>query len=74
MNQDFGRLLIAVGVALMFVGIFVLFGDKIPGLGRLGRLPGDFMIERPNFQFYFPLTTSILVSLLLTFLYWLLRR
>ncbi len=40
----------------------------------LGRLPGDIIIERENFRFYFPLTTSILISLILSLLIWLFRR
>lgn len=64
------RLLIIVGA------ICVLAGLLWPWLSRLpfGRLPGDITIERENFSFYFPITTSIIVSLLLTLVLWLWRK
>lgn len=64
------RLLIVLGIALVVVGL------AWPWLARLGvgRLPGDFAIRREGFSFYFPLTTSILVSLVLSLLFWLFRR
>jgi len=55
-----GRLLIILGLAIVAVGLLVSFGVPI------GRLPGDFTYRRGNFSFYFPLTTSILASILLT--------
>lgn len=70
MTRELGRLLIVLGVLLLLVGIaLTTFG----GLG-LGRLPGDFVFRRGNATFYFPLMTSILLSLLLTFLMWLFFR
>jgi hypothetical protein len=66
-----GKLLIILGLVLIIVGLFLTWGGRIP---FLGRLPGDIRIERENFSFYFPLATSILISLLLTFLFWLFRR
>lgn len=64
------RLLIVVGVVLVAVGVLW------PWITRsgLGRLPGDFLIERGNFRFYFPLATSILVSAVVTLILWLFRR
>ena len=50
-----------------------MLAERIPGL-RIGRLPGDISIERGNFRFYFPIATSILLSLLLTLLLWLFAR
>jgi ribose/xylose/arabinose/galactoside ABC-type transport system permease subunit len=60
------RLLIALGVLLVIAGI------AWPWLSRLpwGRLPGDFAVERENFSFYFPLTTSIIVSIVLSLVLW----
>ena len=55
-----GRLLILIGLLLAGVGLLITLGVPI------GRLPGDFTIRRGNFSFYFPLTTSILVSIVLT--------
>jgi hypothetical protein len=69
--QQIGRLLIVVGVVCASVGALMLFAGKIPWLGRL---PGDIIVQRKNFTFYFPLATSILVSLLLTLIFWLIGR
>jgi len=67
-----GKLLILVGGILIIVGAVMILAGKIPWLGRL---PGDIYIQRPNFTFYFPLTTSILISIVLSLvLYWLSRR
>ena len=63
-----GRTLIVIGVLLVLVGLLVNAGLPI------GRLPGDVAVRRGNFNFYFPLTTSILASIALTLLFWLLRR
>ena len=63
-----GKLLIVVGLVIAGLGLMVSAG--LP----LGRLPGDFAIRRDNFTFYFPLGTSILVSVILTVLFALLRR
>jgi len=62
-----GKLLLALGLGLALVGLLVLAGDRL-GLGRfpLGRLPGDLRFERRGVQFYFPITSSILVSLLVS--------
>ncbi len=61
------RWLIIFGVLLVLLGLLWPFLQKI----GLGRLPGDIAIKRENFSLYFPLTTSILVSLVLTLLFWL---
>jgi len=66
-----GKLLILLGLALVLAGLLLHFGGKS---SWLGRLPGDIRIERQNFSFYFPLTTCILVSLLISLLFWLFRR
>jgi uncharacterized protein (UPF0305 family) len=59
--SQLGKLLIILGIVIIFVGIFISFMPKIP---YLGKLPGDIHIKRKNFIFYFPLTTSIIVSIL----------
>ncbi|HSH29143.1 MAG TPA: DUF2905 domain-containing protein [Thiohalobacter sp.] len=64
------RLLITIGIVLLVLG---LLWPLLTRLG-LGRLPGDIMIEREGFRFYFPLMTSIIVSLVLTLLFWLFRK
>lgn len=61
-----GKLLIISGCLMAAVGVVLVFSDKIPWLGRL---PGDISIKRENFSFYFPLTTCILISLLLSLLF-----
>jgi hypothetical protein len=66
-----GKTLIAVGLLLVLVGLILTFSGKFPWLGRL---PGDIRIERDNFSFFFPLGTSLLLSLILSVLYWLFRR
>ncbi len=71
--MSFGRLLVILGLAIAALGVLVLVGERFPGL-RIGRLPGDLSVERGNFRFYFPLGTSILLSVLLTLALWLLGR
>ncbi len=66
-----GKALIFLGLIIAAIGVVVYFSGKIPWLGRL---PGDIHIKRENFSFYFPLATSILVSLLLSLILWLFRR
>jgi hypothetical protein len=63
-----GPFLVVVGLLVAAAGVLVWLG--VP----LGRLPGDIVVERPNFRFYFPITTSILASLLFMLVSWLLRR
>ena len=62
--------MIIIGMLLVVVGLLWPVLSKIP----LGRLPGDIVVRRDNFSFYFPLTTSIIISLLLSLLFWLLRK
>lgn len=72
MNQQTGKYIIVFGIVVIVVGAIVyFFGNK---LHWIGRLPGDIRIERENFRFYFPLTTMILFSVLLTVLINLLRK
>ncbi len=68
-----GRLLLAMGVVLALVGLGLIVAERFPGL-RIGRLPGDIRVERGNFRFYFPLATSIVVSIVLTLVLWLFGR
>ena len=67
-----GRALIAIGIALVILGLLVTFGEKLPF--RLGRLPGDIVIRGKNTTFYFPLVTSLLLSVLLSLAMWLIGR
>ena len=69
--ESFGKLLIFFGILLVALGLILSFGVKI---SWLGHLPGDIYIRRENFSFYFPLTTCLLISLILTLVLYLLRR
>ena len=72
MEPHWGKYIIVAGVLIIFIGLIVYFmGDK---LNWIGRLPGDIRVERENFRFYFPITTMILGSLLLTLILYLIRR
>ena len=66
-----GKTLIFFGLLLAVVGLLLTLGSKLPWLGRL---PGDIYINRGNFSFYFPLTTSIIVSVIITLVLYLFRR
>jgi hypothetical protein len=66
-----GKLLVTAGIILVLAGIVVSVAGRIPWLGRL---PGDILIRRENFTFYFPLTSSLLVSALVSLILYLLRR
>jgi hypothetical protein len=64
------RILIILGIFLLALGLLWSWLGKLP----FGRLPGDFVIERENFRFYFPLTTMLFISALITLVLWLFRR
>ena len=64
------KLLIIAGVAILVIGLLWPWLGKIP----IGRLPGDIVIDRPNFKIYIPITTMILVSLILSFVFWILKK
>ena len=66
-----GKLLIVVGIVCILVGLLITYLPKIP---FLGKLPGDISIQRENFKFYFPLATSILISIILSLLLFLYNK
>jgi hypothetical protein len=68
---DLGKMLLLAGAILLVIGALLTWAGKIPWLGRL---PGDIYVERENFRFYFPFATSIVLSVFLTLLLWILRR
>jgi hypothetical protein len=70
--QQYGRVLIVMGLALLVAGLLMIFGARLPL--RIGRLPLDFHIQRPGFSLYFPLGTSILISIVLSIVIGLLNR
>lgn len=69
--QGIGKFMIIAGVILVIAGVIFMFAPRIP---FLGKLPGDILIKRENFTFYFPWATSIILSILLTLIMYLIRR
>jgi uncharacterized membrane protein YidH (DUF202 family) len=67
--QELGKLIVILGFVLVAIGLVLwLF------VGRFPRLPGDIVVQKENFTFYFPLATCIVISVILTLLFWLFRR
>lgn len=66
-----GRSLILIGLVIVFIGLAITFAPKVP---FLGRLPGDIFYKRHNISFYFPLTTSIIISIILSLIFWFISR
>lgn len=64
------RILIVIGILIALVGVAWPWLSKLP----LGRLPGDIVVDRPGFRFFLPVTTMIIVSVLLSLILWLLRK
>jgi hypothetical protein len=69
--SSLGKILIFLGLGIVVLGLLLTFAGRIP---FIGRLPGDIVYRKGNFTFYFPLATSILLSIILTLLFWLFRR
>ncbi|HET7909134.1 MAG TPA: DUF2905 domain-containing protein [Nitrospira sp.] len=75
-TADLGKLLIGLGLLIVLVGALLWLADRNPGVSYLfswmGKLPGDISIRRENFSFFFPLTTSIVLSVVLSLVFYLL--
>ena len=69
-NSNFGWVLVIVGLVIAGIGLIWVL---VPNLPRLGRLPGDIVIERENSRFYFPIVTCIVISVVLSLVSWLVR-
>jgi hypothetical protein len=69
--QQFGKLLIIGGIILVIAGILFFFADKIP---FIGKLPGDIVIKKKNFTFYFPIVTSIILSIIISLILYFFRK
>jgi len=69
--NDIARMLVVFGLLIAFVGLALMLVGRVPWLGRL---PGDIHIQRGGWTFYFPLATSLLLSLVLTLILWILGR
>lgn len=69
--MDMGKVLIIIGIIILVTGVVIHFSDRIP---FLGRLPGDIRVEKENFRFYFPITTSILLSILISLVLYMINK
>ena len=69
--DDVGKVLIGFGLLIVLLGVVLLVAGRVPWLGRL---PGDIYVRRGNWAFYFPLATSLVVSAVLTLVFWILNR
>ena len=65
-----GKFLVLAGLVLVAAGILWIFAERL----GLGRLPGDIVVERENFRLYLPITTSIVISLVLSLIFWIIGR
>ena len=70
MNNYFAKLLIAVGIIAVIVGVSMLLNIKIP----FGKFPGDIVIKKENFTFAFPIVTCIIASIVLYFVMWIISK
>ncbi len=69
--NDLGKPLVVIGLVIALVGVVLMLAGRVPWLGRL---PGDIYVQRGNWSFYFPVVTSLVLSVLLTLLFWLFGR
>ncbi|MDH5721132.1 MAG: DUF2905 domain-containing protein [Spirochaetia bacterium] len=69
--EQLGKIIIIIAVILLIIGVIFYFSGKLP---FLGKLPGDIVIEKENFKFYFPLGTSILISLFLSLIFYIIGK
>lgn len=64
------KALITIGLTILIIGLLWPWLSKLP----LGRLPGDIIVDKPNFKFYFPITTMIIISVLISIILWMFRK
>ena len=69
--SDLGKVLIVLAAVIAGIGVLLMVGDKIPWIGKL---PGDILIKKEKFTFYFPIVTCVILSLLLTIIFSLFRK
>lgn len=73
--SELGKILVGLGLVVVFVGVILLLAGNLSGrVPWLGRLPGDIYIDRGNWKFYFPLTTSLLISIVVSLLLYFFAR
>ncbi len=70
--REMGKLLLIFGLVMAAVGLLLTLGPKLPF--RLGRLPGDIILKHDHFTFYFPLATGLVLSVVVSFLFWFFGR
>ncbi len=71
MMPALGKMLVILGAVIILIGVVLILAHKIP---FIGRLPGDILVKRENFTFYFPITTSIIISIVLSLIFWIFRK
>ena len=71
MSDQIGKMIVLAGAVLVVVGLVITFFDRIP---LVGKLPGDLHFRRGNFQIYFPIVTSIALSVVLSLIVWIVSR
>jgi thiosulfate reductase cytochrome b subunit len=71
MMDEMAKVIIILGIVLVIVGLVMLFAQKLP---FLGKLPGDILIKKENFTFYFPLATSIIISIIISLILYLIGK
>ncbi len=71
LNLQLGKILVIIGACVALIGVVLMMVDRVP---FLGKLPGDVHIQKENFSFYFPITTCILVSVILSLIFWLFSK
>jgi hypothetical protein len=74
MPNILGKNLIIIGLIIAAIGLVIYFKDSVPVLRFLGRLPGDIIIKKENFSFYFPVVTCIVISIILSLLFYLFNK
>ncbi len=72
--SQFGKIILIVGIFLVVIGFVISYGRNIPVLNKLGHLPGDIIIRKGNFTFYFPWVTCLVLSLVIYIIVNLFRR
>jgi hypothetical protein len=68
---QFGKILIITGAVIVVIGAIMMLSGKLPWIGRL---PGDIMVQKKSFTFYFPIATCILLSIIISIIFWLIGR
>jgi len=74
MFSEIGKILLILGIVLSIAGILIMFSDSIPFIKHLGKLPGDINIKRENFSFHFPVATSIILSIIISLIFFIISR